>query len=255
MTSRTVLLLGSTGRTGGRALAQMLDRGLRVRTVVRDADRLPDGLARHPALEVTEADLLSLPASQVADLVRGCDAVTSCLGHTISIRGVLGPPYDLVERALRMVCAQVSAPGLTTGDARAPVRVVLMSSVSVNAPRHADAGRGTGQRAFLAATRALTPPARDNQAAADVLAHDIGTHNRDVEWVVVRPDTLRPGDVSPYRVTAQPPASIFRPAKTAMANVAHFMCQLVTDDDTWQRWRFQMPVVTNDPTPATGAPR
>ena len=249
----TVLLLGSTGRTGGRVLEQLLDRGAGVRAVVRDASRLPAGVRTHPGVSVTEADLLTLSASQVGDLARGCDAVVSCLGHTISIRGVLGPPYDLVERALRMVCGQISAgrdPG--TGDAP-PVRVVLMSSVSVNPPGRGDPGRGAGQRAFLAATRALVPPARDNQRAADYVHEELGTQNPDIEWVAVRPDTLRPGDVSSYRVSAEPPASIFRPAETAMANVAHFMCELVTDDETWERWRFQMPVVVNASTPDTGA--
>lgn len=253
MTSRTVLLLGSTGRTGGRALRQLLDRDVHVRTVVRDVGRLPDSLTEHAALDVTEADLLSLSASQMGELMQGCDAVVSCLGHTISIRGVLGPPYDLVQRALRMVCGQISV-GREPGTADAPpVRVVLMSSVSVNPPGRADPGRGVGQRAFLAATRALVPPARDNQRAADYLHDELGTQHPDIEWVAVRPDTLRPGDVSPYLVTAEPPASIFRPAETAMANVAHFMCELVTDDETWDRWRFQMPVIVNASTPGTGA--
>lgn len=118
--------------------------------------------------------------------------------------GVLGPPYDLVERALRMVSGHISA-GRDPGTADAPpVRVVLMSSISVNPQGRAEPGRGVGQRAFLAATRALVPPARDNQRAADYLQEDLGTQNSDIEWVVVRPDTLRPGDVSPYRVTAEP---------------------------------------------------
>ena len=30
-----------------------------------------------------------------------------------------------------------------------------------------------------------------------------------------------------------------------MAHVAHFMCELVTDDTTWQRWRSRMPVVVD----------
>ena len=42
---RTVLLLGGTGRTGGRVLRQLLDRGVAVRAVVRSAERLPDGVA------------------------------------------------------------------------------------------------------------------------------------------------------------------------------------------------------------------
>ncbi len=41
----TVLLLGGTGRTGGRVLGQLLDRGVPVRAVVRSAERLPAGVA------------------------------------------------------------------------------------------------------------------------------------------------------------------------------------------------------------------
>jgi hypothetical protein len=30
-----------------------------------------------------------------------------------------------------------------------------------------------------------------------------------------------------------------------MANVAHFMCELATDDAAWQRWRGRMPVIVD----------
>jgi len=52
-----VLLLGGTGRTGGRVLQQLLGRGLRVRAVVRSAERLPAGVADDPQLTVVVADL------------------------------------------------------------------------------------------------------------------------------------------------------------------------------------------------------
>ena len=54
----TVLLLGGTGRTGGRVLQQLLARGVSVRAVVRSAERLPAGVADDPRLTVIEADLL-----------------------------------------------------------------------------------------------------------------------------------------------------------------------------------------------------
>ena len=60
----TVLLLGGTGRTGGRVLRQLLDRGVHVRAVVRSAERLPAGVA-DARLTVVEADLLSLSDEQV----------------------------------------------------------------------------------------------------------------------------------------------------------------------------------------------
>ena len=120
-----------------------------------------------------------------------------------------------------------------------------MSSVSVNEPAARASVRGPGQRAFLWTVRAVVPPARDNQRAADYLAREIGTRDPAVEWVVVRPDTLREGDVSPYDVSADPTAGLFRPAHTRMANVGHFMAELVADADLWYRWRGQMPVVTD----------
>ncbi len=98
-----VLLLGGTGRTGGRVLQQLLGRGVRVRAVVRSAERLPAGVADDPRLTVVEADLLSLSDEQVAELVDGCDVVISCLGHNINAQGVFGKPRDLVSRSVERV--------------------------------------------------------------------------------------------------------------------------------------------------------
>jgi uncharacterized protein YbjT (DUF2867 family) len=57
-TTRTVLLLGATGRTGGRVLEQLLGRGVAVRAIVRSAQRLPPKVAGSPNLAVVEASLL-----------------------------------------------------------------------------------------------------------------------------------------------------------------------------------------------------
>ena len=56
----TVLLLGGTGRTGGRVLQQLLGRSVAVRAVVRSAERLPAGAADDPRLTVVVGDVLSL---------------------------------------------------------------------------------------------------------------------------------------------------------------------------------------------------
>ncbi len=41
-----------------------------------------------------------------------------------------------------------------------------------------------------------------------------------------------------------------------MANVAHFMCELATDEAAWQRWKGCMPVIVNAGTSvAEGASR
>jgi len=182
---QTVLLVGGTGRTGRRVLAQLLSRGVAVRAIVRSAHGLPPDAAGSPGLTLIEASLLDLSDEALQGHLRGCDAVVSCLGHTISLKGVLGPPHDLVARATARLCRAIEA----LGPAR-PVRFVLLSSVSVHRPGRLDARRGTGERAFLWLLRALLPPARDNQRAADFLQARAGPS---VEWAVVRPDTLLEG--------------------------------------------------------------
>ena len=61
----------------------------------------------------------------------------------------------------------------------------------------------------------------------------------------MRPDTLEPGDVSKYRARPETTTSLFRPDHTRMANVAHCMCELTTDPDTWIRWRYAMPALAD----------
>jgi uncharacterized protein YbjT (DUF2867 family) len=151
---QAVLLVGGTGRTGRRVLEQLLERGVSVRAIVRSASRLPEGIADDPRLMVVEADLLSLSGEDLVARVRGCDAVISCLGHVISIKGVLGPPHDLVTRATARLCQAIR-----DSQPDAPVKYILMSSVSVNHPGAPDARRGRPEKG-QPASRGL-PPWRD----------------------------------------------------------------------------------------------
>lgn len=238
--TRTVLLLGGTGRTGGRVLTQLLERDVAVRAIVRSAARLPAHVTLHPRLQVVEAALATLPPDQLQRHLAGCDTVISCLGHTISLRGIFGPPFQLVTRAVSNVVTAVRV----TAPAH-PVRIILMSTVAVPRPDRREQVRGAGQRLLLWVLRTLLPPARDNQTAADVLTNDVGDKDPQVQWVAVRPDTLREGDVSPYDLHDELVDSLFRPGETAMANVAHFMCELTCDVAMWDRWKGRMPVIVN----------
>ncbi|MBK6900637.1 MAG: SDR family oxidoreductase [bacterium] len=236
----TVLLVGGTGRTGQRVLCRLLERGVAVRAVVRSAGRLPPGVAGDPRLTVVEADLLALDDEGLAAQVRGCEAVVSCLGHTISLRGVFGPPHDLVARATARLCGAIR-------DSRpaAPVKFILMSSVSVDHPGTTDERRTDPERLLLRVLRRLVPPARDNQRAADFLHAVVGTEDPHVRWAVVRPDTLREGEVSAYALHEHPVSSLFKPDDTRMSNVADFMCDLATVDGSWGEWAGRLPVIVD----------
>ena len=237
---QTVLLVGGTGRTGRRVLEQLLGRGIDVRAIVRSAEKLREGVAERPGLSVVEADLLAVSDEELLRHVRGCDAVVSCLGHTISLRGIFGPPRDLVTRATTRLCRAIQA----SQPAR-PVKFILMSSVSVNRPGGLDTRRGRFERAVVWTLRGLVPPSRDNQRAADFLHDVIEAADPYAQWVAVRPDTLKEGGVTEYALHEGLVDGLFRPGETNMANVAHFMCELATDSEVWAAWRGRLPVIVN----------
>jgi len=221
-------------------LQQLLNRGVTVRAIVRTREKLPPGVAGNPNLTVVEASLLSLADEELQRHLRGCDAVVSCLGHSLSLRGIFGPPRDLVTRATTRLCRGVEAL-----QPPSPVKFILMSSVSVNRPGGLDTRRGALERAFLQILCGVLPPARDNQGAADFLAEKIGPSNAFVQWSVVRPDSLLEGEVSEYALHEGLVNSLFAPGSTNRASVAHFMCELVTDSRTWARWKARLPVIVN----------
>ncbi len=221
-------------------MKQLLSGGISVRVVVRSARKLPAGAAGDPNLTVVEADLLSLGDDDLLRQIRGCDVVISCLGHVPDFKVIFGPPRDLVTRAATRLCRAIE----TLRPAK-PVKFILMSSVSVNRPGGLDTRRGMFEKAVMWILRGLVPPARDNQRAADFLAREVGITDAFVQWVAVRPDTLREGDVSEYSLHDGLVSSLFAPDNTKMENVAHFMCALATNSKTWDDWKGRLPVIIN----------
>lgn len=237
----TTLLLGATGATGRLLTEQLLQRGKQVRVIVRAPDRLPDPVKGHANLSVIQASLLALSDGELARHVAGCDAVASCLGHNLTLKGIFGPPHRLVTDATRRLCQAIQ-----NSPPPKPVKFVLMNTTG-NRNRDLDEPVSTGEKIVLALLRRLLPPQADNEQAADYLRTHIGQQNPLIGWVVVRPDTLiNAGQVSPYTLHPSPTRSaLFDPGKTSRVNVAHFMAELITNEETWQAWQGQMPVIYN----------
>ena len=116
-----------------------------------------------------------------------------------------------------------------------------------NRNRDLDEPVSPAQRLVVGLLRRVLPPQADNEQAADHLRTKIGQNDGLIQWVVVRPDGLIDEDaVSDYEVHPSPMRSaIFDPGKTSRINVGHFMADLISDDDTWQKWQGQMPVIYN----------
>jgi len=116
-----------------------------------------------------------------------------------------------------------------------------------NSNRDLDEPISVGQKCVIGLLRLLLPPHVDNEKAADYLRTKIGRHDRAIEWAAVRPDNLIDEDqVTEYEVHASPIRSaIFDAGLTSRINVGHFMADLISDDDTWTKWKGQMPVIYN----------
>lgn len=237
----TILVVGASGATGRLLVEQLLNRKQNVKVIVRSPDKLPEIIKNHDNLSIMKASVLDLSEEEMVQHVKGCDAIASCLGHNLSFKGIYGPPRRLVADATRRLCNAVKANKPPTS-----VKFVLMNT-SGNRNRNLNEQISLGERIVVGLIRLLLPPQIDNEKAADYLRIKIGQTDEILEWVAVRPDNLvDENKVSEYEIYASPIRSaIFNPGKTSRINVGHFMADLITDHECWNKWKGQMPVIYN----------
>ncbi|KPK65193.1 MAG: NAD-dependent epimerase [Gemmatimonas sp. SG8_38_2] len=235
----TVLVVGATGATGRLLVEQLLKSGQDVRVIVRLPDKLPEDLKSHKRLSVIRASVLDLGDVEMARHVHGCDAVASCLGHNLTLKGMFGHPRRLVTDATRRLCCAIK----THRSAR-PTKFVLMNTTA-NSNRDLDESMSFADKCVIALLRMFLPPQKDNEKAADFLRTEIGQNDSAIEWAAVRPDGLTDeSGVTEYEVHPSPIRGvIFDAGKTSRINVAHFMTALIVDDATWNEWKGKMPVI------------
>lgn len=231
------LVVGATGATGRLLTEELLNRRQNVKVIVRSPGKLPPAVRNHDNLTVIEASVLDLSDAELAQHVKGCDAVASCLGHNMTLKGLFGHPRSLVTEATRRLCEAIRANG-----PEKPVKFVLMNTTG-NRNRDLDEPIPFAQKFVVG----LLPPHRDNEQAADYLRSTVGQNDALIEWTAVRPDSLIDEDeVTGYDVHPSPIRSaIFDPGQTSRINVGHFMADLITKDDIWQKWQGQMLVIYN----------
>lgn len=243
----TILVAGASGATGRLLVAQLLNGGHDVRVIVRSPERFSELIQNQEHLSVIPASILDLTDKDLAGHVAGCDAVASCLGHNLNLKGIYGQPRRLVTDATRRLCDAIKSNKTNkSGKSEKLTRYVLMNTTG-NRNRDLNEPISFVEKAVFGLLRLLLPPQADNENAANFLRIHLGQEDPDIEWVAVRPDGLTDEErVSEYEVFPSPTRSaVFNAGKTSRINVAHFMAQLMNDDDTWERWKGQMPVIYN----------
>lgn len=236
-----VLVAGASGATGIQLVKELLKRDVHVKIIVRDVEKLPEEVRVHRNLSILQAGILNLKQDEIREYIKDCDAVTSCLGHNISLKGIFGKPKKLVSDSVKMLCCAVQA-----NTPHKPVKFILMNTTA-NKNKDQNEKRSVMEELVFSLIRIVLPPHPDNEQAADYLRKDVGTNNKFVEWSIVRPDGLiNENVVSEYNAYPSPVRSpIFDAGKTSRINVGHFMAELITNDNIWNEWKWKMPVIYN----------
>ncbi len=237
----TTLVLGASGATGRQLVEQLLNRGQKVKVIVRSPEKLPESWKSNDKVLIISASLLELSDSQISEHTKGCQAIASCLGHNMNWKGVYGQPRKLVTDSARRFCNVIK-----DNNPERPIKYVLMNTIG-NRNRDLSEPISFGQKCVIGLIRLLLPPHVDNENAADYLRTKIGQNNQFIEWAAIRPDNLtNEEEVTEYELHSSPIRSaIFDGGKTSRINVGHFMANLISDNNLWNKWKGQMPVIYN----------
>lgn len=235
-----VLVLGATGATGQCVVQDLLDNGQDVIALVRQTT-----LNAHPALEQIQGTVLSLNEITLIKILSRVDCIISCLGHNITLKGIYGAPRMLVRDSLKHLCQLEKFTRIESNRSQ-PLKVILMNSTG-NRNLDLTESISIAQHIVLSLIRNLVPPHMDNEKAANYLRCEL-KGDRDIEWVVVRPDSLiNQATISGYCLTPSPTRSaIFNAGQTSRINVANFMARLSRDSRLFNDWKGKMPVIYND---------
>ena len=237
----TILIVGASGATGRLLVEELLNRGQKVRVVVRSLESLPEKIKSHANLFVIEESILDMSHTDMVALVRGCNAVVSCLGHNLTLQGIYGRPRRLVTDTVYRLCNAIRE-----NEPPEPIKFILMNTTG-NRNKDLVERISFGQKCIIGLLRLVLPPHVDNEKAAEYLRTKIGQNHPQIQWVAVRPDGLiNEEEVTGYKIFESPIRSaIFDAGTTSRINVANFMAKLIKSDKTWNTWVGKMPVIYN----------
>lgn len=235
-----VLVLGANGATGFNVVVQLLNKGMHVKALARNVDKFDSIIAREK-LEIIKAGILEIETQKLKLHLGDVDAVISCLGHNLTLKGIFGKPYRLVTDALTRIVDCVNEM-----NNKNTMKLILMNTTGcINKLQNEKFSKK--EDIVMRIMRNLLPPQRDNESALGYLIEKVGKRNTRIEWIAVRPDSLiNEALVSEYTVHPSTTRSpIFNAGKTSRINVANFMVSLLKDEELWERWKYKTPVIYN----------
>ena len=218
---------------------QLLEKGHEVKAFARNITKFSTEIITHKKFDVIGTSVLDMSEEELENHTKGCDAIVSTLGHNLSFKGMFGNPRQLVTDSIKKLCK------VSENTKNKPVKIILMNTVGC---KNEDLKEKVSffENCVFFLLRYLIPPHSDNENAANYLRTLIGQNHSNIQWAVVRPDSLiNKEEISPYTAHLSPIHTLFKPGKTSRINVAHFISELISNEKIWIEWKGKMPVIYN----------
>jgi len=237
----SVLLLGASGATGKLLLKSLVSKNIKVKIILRKNSFLEEIFIDNECVEVVRANIYDLNKDEITLYLKDVQSVFSCLGHTLSIKGIYLDPKNLVSEITKRFSEVILE------EKEKNIKKFILMNTAGNSNRDLNEKISFAQNCIMSVIRNLIPPHKDNENASDYLRKNIGQNNKYLQWCVVRPDALIDEiEKSKYELHPSPTRSaIFNSGTTSRINVADLMSTLHENSDVWNKWQGQMPVVYN----------
>ena len=96
--------------------------GVNVKVIVRSPEKLPKSWKSNNCLLIISASVLEPSDTEMSKYLNGCQAITSCLGHNITWKGMYLKPRRLVTDAARRITILIRA-----NKPEEPIKYILMN--------------------------------------------------------------------------------------------------------------------------------
>ncbi len=199
---KVIAVIGANGRSGQAFVHNALEAGHHIRGGIH-SDVL---LQPHKNLEVVKVD--STNPSDIAKLIKGCDAVVSLIGHG------KGTPDNLIAETMRVLSTEMPK-----------ANIMQLVSLTGTGVRFDGDHITIGDRLIHILLKLLMPKVlKDGCAHAEVLK------NSSLDWTIIRALVLTTGQRTAFTLKPHGPAKFLCPRE----NIASGILEIL-GSDTWTK--------------------
>jgi putative NADH-flavin reductase len=101
------VVVGANGATGRQLVKHLLNSGHEVKAVIRPSGEIPDDWLNNGKLTLIRGNITEMSVDEMATHLAGCEAIASCLGHNLTLKGIFGKPRKLVTISVKLLCHAV----------------------------------------------------------------------------------------------------------------------------------------------------